>query len=312
MKQKIYIFGILNVILILTGTTFKINHWPGAGIMLTLGLVVLVLVFIPMSLINNFKAEKLKQNLPLYIVTFITCFLVFTAMLFKIQHWPFAGILMLIALPFPYIVFLPVFLFVTSKDKNFSIYNVVFVLSLLALNSVFSVLLALNVSKSTVVDSYNISHDYGKLEKALTQIPANRNQLAVGQKINDVIKIVNEYQEMILKEEGITREQWVSHPDNLWRPEVRGIAANTLAESGYAPIGGKLAEGLQDLISELNNTRGYEEFAKVAPIVFDYNSKTENVLDWGQRIFAYNNLSWTLIYLDGLKANLYLIKEAGI
>jgi hypothetical protein len=311
MKQKIYIFGILNVILILTGATFKINHWPLAGIMLTLGLVVLVLGFIPMALINNYKADKLKQNLPLYIVTFITCLLVFTAMLFKIQHWPNAGIMMVLALPFPYVVFLPVFLIVTSKNKNFSIYNVVFVLSLLALNSVFSVLLALNVSKSTIVDSYNISHDYSKLEKVLTQIPEKGVHLAVDQKITDVIKIVNEYQELILKEEGITREQWVSNPDILWRPDARGVAATTLAESGYSPIGGRLAKGLEDLVSEFGSTRGYEEFAKVAPIVFDYNSKAENVSDWGQRIFAYNNMSWTLIYLDGLKANLSLMKASA-
>jgi len=314
MKQKIYIFGFITTLIVFTGAIFKIQHWPGAGILLTVGLSILVLLFLPIALINNYKADRLKQNLSLYIATYITCFVVFTGMLFKIQHWPFAGIALTIALPFPYIVFLPVFLSVTSKNKNFSIYNVVFVLSLLALNSVFSVLLALNVSKATVNDSYNLSQDYNKLEKAILQIPGNAQQSAVNQKIDNVIKIVNEYEDLILKEEGITREQWVSNPDNLWRPEVRGIAANTLAVTYEPPIpiGGQLSDGLLALMSELNNTRGYEEFAKAAPVIFDYNSKTENVLDWGQRIFAYNNMSWTLIYLDGLKANLYLIKGAEI
>jgi hypothetical protein len=116
------------------------------------------------------------------------------AALFKIQHWPFAGIMITIALPFPYIVFLPVFLRVTSKNKNFNIYNVVFVLSLLALNSVFFVLLALNVSKATIIDSYNISQDYNKLEKAVMQLPDSNPQSPVNQKIDEAIKIVNEYQ----------------------------------------------------------------------------------------------------------------------
>ncbi len=310
MKQKIYIFGIITTMVILTGTVFKINHWPGAGILLILGILTLAWVFIPVALINAYKGNKASHYLPLYIVTYITSLVVFTAMLFKIQHWPGVHNLFLIALPFPYLVFLPVFLYTVSKDKNYNVYNVVFVLSLLALNSVFSVLLALNVSKSRLEDSYSVSRNYNHIESVLGHLQNKVSQSAIDIKIEGVIKIVNEYQDIILKEEGISAEQWVSNPDNLWRPEVRGIAANTLAGSFDPPIAGKLSDGLLDLISEMNNTRGYEEFAKVAPVVFDYNSKTESVLDWGQRIFAYNNLSWALIYLDGLKANLSLIKAS--
>jgi hypothetical protein len=310
MKQKIYIFGVITTMVIFMGTLFKINHYAGAGILLFLGIVTLAWVFIPVALTNAYKGNKVKHNLPLYIVTYITCLLVFTAMLFKIQHWPYSGIMLLIALPFPYVVFLPVFLNSVSKDKTYNIYNVVFVLSLLALNSVFSVLLALNVSKSRVEDSYSVSRNYNHIEKVLGQLQDKVPQSGINLKIDEVIKIVNDYQDLILKGESSSREQWVSNQKSLWRPESGGIAANTLAAAGYAPIGGKLSKGLQDLFSELNNTRGYEEFAKVTPILFDYNFKTENVLDWGQRIFAYNNLSWTMIYLDGVKSNLCLIKAS--
>ena len=68
------------------------------------------------------------------------------AALFKVMHWPGASKALIVALPFPYVVFLPVFLAVTGKDKSFSIYNTVYVLFLLAGISVFSALLALNVS----------------------------------------------------------------------------------------------------------------------------------------------------------------------
>ena len=160
MKQKIYILGVITAMIISTGVILKVNHWPAAGILITAGTLILVLIFLPVALINNYKAEGNNQNRVLYIVTYITCFVVFIGMLFKIMHWPYAGIGLFIALPFPYIVFLPVFLVVTAKNKNFSIYNTVFVLLLLALNSVFSALLALNVSKETINDSYNISRDY--------------------------------------------------------------------------------------------------------------------------------------------------------
>ncbi|TFG41330.1 MAG: hypothetical protein E4H43_04505, partial [Bacteroidia bacterium] len=123
MKQKIYLLGLITVLLVFTGLVFKINHLAGAGELLSTGIGTFVLIFMPIALRNHFKAEGTRQNLPLYIVTWLTCFVVFTGMLFKIMHWPHAGIILLVALPFPYVVFLPVFLTVTSKNKNFSIYN---------------------------------------------------------------------------------------------------------------------------------------------------------------------------------------------
>lgn len=310
MKQKIYIFGIITTMVIFTGTLFKINHFPFAGILLTLGLVTLAWIFIPVALINANKGNKLKQNLSFYIVTYITCLLVFTAMLFKIQHWPYAGILLLIALPFPYLVFLPVFLNTVAKDKNYNIYNVVFVLSLLALNSVFSALLALNVSKARIADSYGFSRNYNHIEKVLNQPQDQKSQSPVAMKIDEAIKIVNEYQDMILKAEGLSREQWVANPENLWRPDSRGAAIITLSVSDEQPYGGKLSNALKNLIVEMENTLGYENFAKAAPVVFDFNYKSENLQEWFIRIFKNNTLAWSLIYLDGLKADLSMMKVA--
>src|SRR5664279_2946947 len=126
MKQKLYILGVISAMIISTGLIFKVEHWPAAQIMITAGTMILVLIFFPAALINSYKAEGNNQNRLLYIVTYITCFVVFTGILFKIQHWPFAGIALLIALSFPFIVFLPVFLAVTSKNKNFNIYNTLF------------------------------------------------------------------------------------------------------------------------------------------------------------------------------------------
>src|SRR5512133_2112213 len=126
MKQKLYISGLVNLFVILAGTVFKLNHFPGAGILLTIGIVSFVLIFIPLALISSYRNSENGSKL-LYIFTGITCFVVFTAMLFKIMHWPFAGIALTIALPFPFVVFLPVFIAVTSGDGKFSIYNTVFV-----------------------------------------------------------------------------------------------------------------------------------------------------------------------------------------
>jgi len=277
-------------------------------ILIAVGTLILVLIFLPASLINSYKAEGNNQNRLLYIVTYITCFVVFTGMLFKIQHWPFAGLALLIALPFPYIVFLPVFLVVTSKNKNFNIYNTVFVLMLLALNSVFSCMLALNVSREVIDDSYNLSRDYKRQEEALIQFPEKHQQSTVNLKIDEVLNIVNEYQDKILKQEGLSREQWNSNPGNLWRPEARGLAADAILNPEGPFPGNELQTSLKNLILELGKSSGYESLAKDAPLIFDYREDGFGGEPGSQMNFSLNPLSWALIYLDGLEANLLMIK----
>lgn len=310
MKQKTYIFGVVTALVIFAGAIFKVNHFPGAGILLTIGIATLVLIFLPAALINNYKSEESRQNLSLYIVTWVTCFVVFTAMLFKIQHWPLTNILLPIALPFPYIVFLPVFLIVTAKNKNFNIYNTVFVLLLLALNSVFACLLGLNVSKATIDASYNLSRNYTRLETVLKQLPVHNEKSPVNQKIDDVLKIVDEYRYLILKQEGLSPEQWNNNPGNLWRPDAH-VASDALILNPRGPYPGEeLQAGLKSLILEFGRTSGYESLANTAPLIFDYKVADAEGDPWAHQVFAYNPLSWTLIYLDGLEANLLMIKAS--
>ena len=312
MKQKIYILGLISAMIISTGVIFKVNHWPAAGIMITAGTLILVLLFFPTALISSYKAEGNKQNRLLYIVTYITCFVVFTGMLFKIMHWPNAGVALLIALPFPYIVFLPVFLIVTSKNKNFNIYKTVFVLLLLALNSVFSALLSLNVSKETIDDSYNLSWNYNKVEASAAQLPIIVNGSAVNMKIDEIIKISDNYQDLILKHEGMTRDQWKKDPGNLVKPENINTAASVLYDNGEMPPGMKLNKAITELIDLMKQTKGFEDAAKALPSILDLDE--EKGMDDPLNFYSRNiliPLSWALIYLDGLEANLSMIKASG-
>ncbi|MGD0583396.1 MAG: hypothetical protein ABR974_10675 [Bacteroidales bacterium] len=312
MKQKIYFIGLVAAMLMATGAIFKVNHWPAAGIMMITGTAILVLLFLPAALINHYKAEGNKQAKLLYLVTYISCFVVFTAMLYKIQHWPGAGYALLIALPFPYVVFLPVFLAVTSRNKNFNIYNTVFVLLLLALNSVFATLLALNVSKKTFIDSYHISRNYCKTETAMADLPGAAGQSAVNAKIDEIIKITADYQDLILKHEGMTREQWKKDPGYLIRPENPNIAAGLLADSKGAPAGLKLEKAIADLISLMEQTQGYKETAKALPSILGMGAANGDDEAWS---FSFRNiiipLAWSLTYLDGVETNLKMIKVSG-
>jgi GldL N-terminal domain len=308
MKQKIYILGLITVMVIFLGTIFKVNHWPGAGIMLTAGLGTFVLAFIPLALISSYRRDDNKRNKLLYLTTGVTCFVIFTAMLFKFQHWPYAGLLLTIALPFPYVVFLPVFLAVTSKDKNYNIYNTVFVLFLLVVNSVFSAMLALSVPRDRINDSLNLARNYNKTESLLVQFPGKESGSPVCMKVDDALKIVDEYRETILKQEELTVAEWKDNPGNIWRPESTEVAARALENAGDSPAGNRLYNGLKSLLSEIEKTPGCAILAKTAPAILDLKPEDQGetiTILWNMHI----SLAWALIYLDDLETDLLMIKN---
>ncbi|HZM14244.1 MAG TPA: hypothetical protein VFB86_08715, partial [Bacteroidales bacterium] len=66
-----------------------------------------------------------------------------------------------------------------------------------------------------------------------------------------------------------------------------------------------------DLISELEQTAGYEELAKAAPAIFDFEGAREDPTGWTAEKFGTSPRVWSLIYLDGLETDLKLLK-AGL
>ena len=139
MNKLIYISGIVSAVLITLGSTFKIQHWPGAGVLLCISITFFTLFFIPAALLNNFKHEK--KNAYLYISIFITLLTTFAAALFKIMHWPGAGILVTVGLITPFVIFLPAFIAYYNKLANKDITSLIAVLFLLVFVAVMDALL---------------------------------------------------------------------------------------------------------------------------------------------------------------------------
>lgn len=58
MKLATYIIGTLSSMLFIIGILFKIQHWPGAGVLLTLGLGIFGIIFIPIFAIYHYKKSE--------------------------------------------------------------------------------------------------------------------------------------------------------------------------------------------------------------------------------------------------------------
>ena len=150
MKKSVYNLGITCSILMLAGCIFKIMHWPGAGPPLVLSVLTYCFVFLPFALMTSYNGQELKKHKTLHIVTFFAFAITMMGALFKVMHWPGAGMFLVIGIPLPFVLFLPFYLYQTRDEKksgNLNFLGIMFGLTFLA---IFSVLLSLNVSRQII------------------------------------------------------------------------------------------------------------------------------------------------------------------
>jgi len=306
MKQKIYILGLATAMIVTLGILFKVNHWPGAFILLFAGISVLIFVFMPLALINSTKDEDTKGNRLLYFVTWLTSFVVFAAMLFKIQRWPGSGLLMIVSIPFPFLVFLPVYLVVTSKQKGHNIFNTVYMLFLLMILACFTALLSLNVSKEKMVDSFNVIRSY-HLSQNASGIIEGQQQSPVIKKIDEVIDITEEYRDLYLG--------YLNIPADVWKGDLADFQSSWSfsqpsgkKDSQAGAMHSKLMSGLKDLITLMEKTPGCESLAAAAPSVFSLRKTPGGNYNWDSDLILAPVHPWLLAYLEGLENNLKLIR----
>ena len=168
MKKLIYISGIVIINFFVIGALFKILHWPGAGILITLGLGLFCLGFLPLAFIQSYKGNG-KKNKSLYLAGFICVFITLLGALFKIQHWHGANWFLIFGIPLPFLYFLPIYIYHHNKLKEKSSVNFVGVMFMMVYIAVFSAILAINVSRDILVAFCTGDEDIVKTNNLFTE-----------------------------------------------------------------------------------------------------------------------------------------------
>ena len=316
MKQRTYITGLASLLVVFLGIVFKLNHWPVAGHMLVLGIFLLVFLFLPLALRSNYKAEGSPQKKILYFVTWVTCMVVFISMLFKIQHWPGAGWAILVSLPFPYVVYLPVYLISTKKDPNHSIYYTVAILFLLVFVSAFSALLSLNVSRDKIADSLLLAENSSRVGNAISFLPNPNDTSQVVRKIDHLLELAVEYKNLDLQYYGISLDEWNKNPQSLldsdeWSkwPQVKRNGQLVQQEE---EIQKKFLKGSDDLITILENSPEYMYLAGVVTEILGIQKLPSGLFTWKSDVLKVRTFPWFLIYLNQVETNLKLMRLTWI
>ena len=97
MKNTMKVAGIAGTILFGFASLFKIMHWPMAGVFMTLGALTLAFLFMPSALVVLWKESRSQKRLFLFISAFLAAMFFILGILFKVQHWPGAGVIITLA-----------------------------------------------------------------------------------------------------------------------------------------------------------------------------------------------------------------------
>lgn len=100
------------------GSLFKIQHWPGSGLMISIFLITGILFFIPSLLLNKIREKENSSKVPVYITGAIALAIYLAGFGFKMMHWPLAGLLMTLSSLILVLIVFPWYIWSTWKDEE--------------------------------------------------------------------------------------------------------------------------------------------------------------------------------------------------
>jgi len=330
MKKLMYIMGILAPVFIIFATFFKVQHWPGAGALLVTGWSLLAAAYLPLFIIvriRDTRKENKKVRWGLYIAGMISGIIIITGTLFKIMHWPGAGIMLGIAGLTAILVFIPVLIISAVNDKvnpvqSFTI--LVFALSFLAL---ITMTFVLNISKS-VLGSFSLTMENNTLlaEQLQTDNELSLQQLGnldfpLNESIKSIVKqseelssyLIETMQVMVIKADphnsnivddmGHVDYANLHHRDDPDAPaEVMLGSAST---GGRGPEVAAMMENLRTSINALGNERLSE---MAGALLNTAGPDQESGPSWLSYNFEHLPLASVLVQLSDIRVNAGLVE----
>lgn len=109
MKKTIGIIGIISALSVILGVLFKIQHWPGASLLLIIGLILMAITVLPGMAYLDLISEQNRIGKLQSASGYISAILLSLATLVKIMHWPafqelyYSGLFLLL------MIFLPLY-----------------------------------------------------------------------------------------------------------------------------------------------------------------------------------------------------------
>lgn len=133
MKTTMKVAGIAGTILFGFASMFKIMHWPMAGVLMTFGAFTLAFVFLPAALAVLWKESRSTRRILLLISAFFAAMFFIVGILFKVQHWPGASVLITLGAAAAILLLIPALLHTTLVSRERRAGKMVYVVGAIAM-----------------------------------------------------------------------------------------------------------------------------------------------------------------------------------
>lgn len=319
MKRSVYITGISCAILMLFGCIFKVMHWPGAGVMLVLSVFLFCFWFLPTALKNSYELLPFKKMKTLHVVSYLVFAVCMMGVLFKVMHWPGATLFLFVGILSPFVIFLPVYLYSTREEEKTGNKNFLGLVLGLTFLAVFSVFLALSVSRPILhYASASINHN----EVTIKALSSHSKENEVSKAANDLFVYTDELKCMLLNatdanmcDGNKTNSNY--NEENIPDLENREMDSyNFLIKEGVPRV--KILKEKIDRFREtiLASKNVSPELTELTNTLFytgdnDVNGVYEPGIAWEQREFNYS-LIFMLDFLSKLQSNVRLVEGEAL
>lgn len=194
MKKTMIISGAISVAALLFGSLFKIMHWPGASVLLLLGIATLSLLFLPLMLTLRLRETPTTRDKLVAGLGTMVGILLCLSTLFKIMHWPGAGALWITTSACSIFLFIPVYFFTGIKKPELKLNTIVTSIILVGatglLFSLTSIRASWTIERTTFLANqdlaatlkYATEQNRLRYEKALTDSMAIKKNKALKEK----------------------------------------------------------------------------------------------------------------------------------
>ena len=319
MKKSIYISGISCAILMLCGCIAKVMHWPGAGVMLVLSVFLFCFWFLPVALKNNYDNLPIKKMKTLHIVSFVVFAFCMMGVLFKVMHWPGAGLFLFPGLMLPFVVFLPVYLYQTRDEEKTGNKNFLALVLGLIFLAVFSVFLAMSVGRQIL---WQATASINTNETSIKALSVNANESDISKTANDLFNYTDELKCMLLNAIADNVCEGKRTNENYSEKNISEMQNKEM--DSYAFLTDENIPRVQILKEKINKFRETvlasknisPELTELANTLFytgdnDITHVYDQGIVWEQREFNYS-LLFTLDFLSKLQSNVRLVEGEAL
>jgi hypothetical protein len=169
MRKALIASGALAVGAFVFGSFFKYMYWPGASVLLALGITTFSLLFLPLLFILKAREARAAADKAVTGIAVLTGMLFSVAILFIVQHWPGANILLFGSIGLAAIVLLPLYFFNGIRKPEAKLNTIVMSIILVGIIGLQFTLVRLRPSASMLRIN---THTYVQSEHVLSRLLA--------------------------------------------------------------------------------------------------------------------------------------------